>query len=334
MQEKIILITGGTSGIGKAAALELARRGAGVVFTYRDPAKGKITLEMIRRETGNSSVDTMELDLASLESIRRFAERFRKEYSRLDVLINNAGGYYGYRKSTEEGFEYTFGVNHLGHFVLTNLLKESLVSGKARIINVSSEAQRMGHIYFDDLMIKGRYRGFRAYCQAKLANLLFTYELAERWAGSGITANAAHPGAVRTNFGNESKPFFRILMKLGRPFLKSPARGADTIVYLATSPDVEGFSGKYYAYRRPVRSIPESYDKEIRQRLWNVSEELTGVRDQGPGAADGDRNAGAIPGGQRTSPAQSDQNPRPVHGDQAAKSDPGSKGAKSDPGAK
>ena len=281
MQEKIVLITGGTSGIGRAAALELARRGARVVFTYRDPAKGKITLEMIRRETGNSSVEALELDLASLDSVRRFVKLFVKQVDRLDVLINNAGGYYGYRKTTAEGYEYTFGVNHLGHFLLTNLLKEVLFAGKARIINVSSEAQRMGHINFDDLMIEGKYRGFRAYSQAKLANIMFTYELSERWGDSGITANAAHPGAVRTNFGSESPPFFRILMKLGKPFLKSPAKGADTIVYLASSPDVEGVSGKYFAYRKPIRSIPESYDREIRKRLWELSEELTGAGGQG-----------------------------------------------------
>jgi retinol dehydrogenase-14 len=275
MKGKVVLITGGTSGIGRAAALKLAGQGAGVVFTYRDKARGEKTLEEIRQATGNGDVHMLELDLASLASVRQAAERFRKEFGRLDVLINNAGGYFGYRKTTEEGYEYTFGVNHLGHFLFTNLLKDLLVSSRARIINVSSEAQRMGHIHFDGLMIKGKYRGFRAYAQAKLANILFTYELDRRWGDTGITVNAAHPGAVNTNFGNESKPFFRFLMKLGKPFLKSPAKGADTIVYLASSPEVEGITGKYFAYRKEIRSNRESYDRDVWKRLWEVSEKLT-----------------------------------------------------------
>jgi NAD(P)-dependent dehydrogenase (short-subunit alcohol dehydrogenase family) len=218
----------------------------------------------------------LELDLASLASVRSFAENVKKQFDRLDVLINNAGGYFGYRKTTAEGYEYTFGVNHLGHFLLTNLLKELLVRGKARIINVSSQAQRMGHIYFDDPMLEWNFTGFRAYAQAKLANILFTYELDRRWGDTGITVNAVHPGAVRTNFGSESKPLVRFLIQLGRPFLKSPARGADTIVYLATSPEVEGVSGKYFACRRPIRSNQESYDRYVWERLWRLSAELTG----------------------------------------------------------
>jgi retinol dehydrogenase-14 len=275
MKGKVVLVTGGTSGIGRAAALELASQGATLVFTYRDKTRGEKTLAEIMQATGNGDVHMLDLDLASLASVRKAADGFRKEFSRLDVLINNAGGYFGYRKTTAEGYEYTFGVNHLGHFLLTNLLKDLLVSSRARIINVSSEAQRTGQIHFDDLMLEESFTGFRAYAQAKLANILFTYELDRRWEGTGITVNAAHPGAVNTNFGNESKPFFRFLMKLGKPFLKSPAKGADTIVYLASSPEVEGVSGKYFAYRKEIRSNRESYDREIWKRLWEVSEKLT-----------------------------------------------------------
>jgi len=277
MKDRTIFITGGTSGIGRAVATELARQEATVVFTYRDKAKGNETLNEIRQVTGNERVYMLEVDLASLASVRRLAENYSKQFDRLDVLINNAGGYFGYRKSTEDGFERTFGVNHLSHFLLTNLLKDMLISCKARIINVSSSAQRIGHINFDDLMFENKFTGFRAYSQAKLANIIFTRELDRRWEGTGIAANAVHPGAVRTNFGNESKPVFKSLIKIGKPILKSPEKGAETIVYLATSPEVEGVTGKFFASRKQLRSNAESYDKQVWARLWEVSEELTGL---------------------------------------------------------
>ena len=156
-----------------------------------------------------------------------------------------------------------------------------LVSCKARIINVSSEAQRAGRIHFDDLMLEHNFGGFQAYAQAKLANIIFSYELTRRWGNTGITANAMHPGVVSTNFGSEAKPIFRGLIKMGKPFLKSPAKGADTIVYLATSPAVEGISGKYFAYRREIKSNAQSHNEEIGRKLWEVSEELTGLQAQG-----------------------------------------------------
>ena len=277
MNDKNILITGGTSGIGRAAAIELARRGARVIFTYRNKARGEETLDLIRRETGSRLVHMLEVDLASLDSVRRLAENYRKEFDHLGVLINNAGGYFGTRKTTFEGFEYTFGVNHLSHFLLTTLLKDILVSSRARIINVSSAAQKAGRIDFEDLMLEDNFAGFRAYSQAKLANIVFTNELSRRWYDYGITANAVHPGAVGTNFGAEAKPGFRFLIKLGKPFLKSPEKGADTIVYLASSSEVEGISGGYFANRKQIRSRPESQDPGVMIRLWEISEKLTGI---------------------------------------------------------
>ena len=277
MKNKIILITGATSGIGRAVAMELARQDATVVFTYRSKAKGNETLSEIRRISGNERIHMLEVDLASLASVRRLAENYRKQFDRMDVLINNAGGYFGYRKTTEDGFESTFGINHLSHFLLTNLLKDMLVSSKARIINVSSSAQRIGHIHFDDLMLENKFTGFRAYSQAKLANIIFTKELDRRWEGTGIVTNAVHPGAVRTNFGNESKPVFKTLIKIGKPILKSPEKGAETIVYLATSEEVNGVTGKFFSSGKQSRSNAESYNKEVWARLWEVSEELTGL---------------------------------------------------------
>jgi len=278
MNAKTILITGGTSGIGKAAATELARLGASVVITARDKEKGERIIREISEKTANPKVHMLFLDLASLVSVRHLAEKYSAKYDRLDVLINNAGGYFGYRNSTAEGFEYSFGVNHLGHFLLTNLLKEHLISSKARIINVSSDAQMMGRIDFIDLMLERRFGGFRAYSQSKLANIIFTYELARRWGGSGLTANAMHPGAVGTNFGTGARPAFRFLIKIGKPFLKSPEKGADTIIYLASSPEVEGINGRYFTRRRQIRSNARSHNRDTGKKLWDVSVELTGLQ--------------------------------------------------------
>jgi len=277
MKDMVVLVTGGTSGIGKAAAIKIASLGATTVFTYRNKDKGEKSLDEIRTESGSSDVYMLELDLASLDSVRRLAENFLKEFKQLDVLINNAGGFFGYRKLTEEGFEYTFGVNHLGPFLLTNLLKDCLISNRSRIINVSSAAQQAGKMNFNDIMLEENFAGFKAYAQAKLANIIFSYELNRRWGNEGISVNAVHPGAVGTNFGNEAKPAFKSLIKFGKPFLKTPKQGADTIVYLASSHEVEGVSGKFFARRKPVKSNNASYDKENWTNLWELSEELTGL---------------------------------------------------------
>lgn len=281
MNGKIVLITGATSGIGKQTALELARMGARVVLVARDPARGQATLEEIHRQTGNSNLDLLLADLSAQADLRRLATEFKHKYDRLHVLVNNAGGVFATRKTTVDGLEYTFAFNHLAYFLLTNLLLDVLkASAPARVVNVSSGAQGMGRLHFDDLQSEKRYNAQAAYNQSKLANVLFTYALARRLEGSTVTANALHPGVVRTNFGRTDTPlFWRIFFPLIDPFMLTPEKGAETVVYLASSPEVEGVSGKYFAFKKAIRSNPVSYDPAAQERLWQVSEELTGLKD-------------------------------------------------------
>jgi retinol dehydrogenase 14 len=278
MAGRTCLVTGATSGIGKATATGLARLGAEVMVVARDPARGQATVAEIQAATGNPRVGLLLADLASQASIRRAAEEYRREHDRPHVLVNNAGGYWATRHVTVDGLELTFALNHLAYFLLTNLLLDLLrASAPSRIVNVTSSAQALGNIHFDDLQFERRYRGQPAYNQSKLANVLFTYELARRLEGSGVTVNCAAPGVTRTNFGrDDSGPVMRLLTPLGRPFIRSPEQGADTPLYLAASPDVEGVTGRYYASRRARRSSRRSYDPELARRLWRVSEELTG----------------------------------------------------------
>lgn len=277
LQGKTVLVTGATSGIGKQTALELAQMGATVILVARDPQKGQAVLEEIRTKTGNANVDLLLADLSSQASIRKLAAEFKGKYQQLHVLVNNAGGFYSTRKMTVDGLEYTFAFNHLAYFLLTNLLLDVLkASAPARIVNVSSGAQGMAKMNFDDLQGEKRYSGQGAYNQSKLANVLFTYALAHRLEGTGVTANVLHPGVVRTNFGRENPPLlFRILFPLIEPFMLTPEKGAETSLYLATSPEVEGVTGKYFAAKKVMRSNPVSYDEAAQEKLWQVSEELT-----------------------------------------------------------
>jgi NAD(P)-dependent dehydrogenase (short-subunit alcohol dehydrogenase family) len=275
MDDKIVLITGATSGIGKATALELAEKGATVVIFARNKIKGENTIKEIADKSGNKKLDLLIGDLSSLESVRMASEEFRKKYQRLDVLVNNAGIFINYRKTTSEGFEYTFGVNHLSHFLLTSLLLDILKSSApSRIINLSSEAQHNAQIDFNDLMSEEKFSGFKAYGQSKLANILFTYELSRRLEGTGVTVNAVHPGVVNTHFGSDSKGVIKVMLALFKPFLRSPRKGAETSVYLCKSPEVEGVTGKYFADCHEIRSNEESYDPEIARRLWEISVKL------------------------------------------------------------
>lgn len=283
MHGKVVLITGGNTGIGKETAIALAKLGASVTITSRNPDKGAAALADIRRQAGSDAVECMRLDLASLASVRSFAAEFLATHPRLDVLINNAGLILSERSETEDGFESTIGINHLGHFALTGLLLERLKhSAPARIVVLSSDAHRgvLRGLDFDDLHARRSYSGAGAYFKSKLANLLFTLELAERLRDSGVTVNAVHPGLVASEFGgaDDVRGLFGLAVKAGQLFAISPARGARTSVYVASSPAVEGVTGKYFVRSKAVRPSRLAQDKQAALRLWELSEQLTGVR--------------------------------------------------------
>ncbi len=280
MKDQICMITGANSGIGKATALGLARRGATVVIVCRNRGRGEAALAEIKSATGNPNVDLLLADLSSQAEVRRLAEEFKSRYSHLHVLINNAGVALSKRSVTVDGIETVFAVNYLAPFLLTNLLLDVLkASAPARVVNVAGDYHRKATINFDDLMSEKDYNGMRANNQAKLALILFTYELARRLDGTGVTANCLHPGAVATG-GPLKDPdlssFARMMYALVKPFFLSPEKGAETSIYLASSPEVEGITGKYFVKKRAVASSPESYDLDIARRLWEISAQLTG----------------------------------------------------------
>ena len=275
MGGKVVLITGGTSGIGRAAATALAAMGAEVVVTGRDRERGEAAVEEIRRDSGNERVSLVLADLSVQAEVRRLAEEFRKRHDRLDVLVNNAGLVQSRRVETPDGLELTLAVNHLAPFLLTDLLLDLLKkSAPSRVITVSSEARRGASIDFDDLQSERRYRGFPVYGMTKMANILFTYELAERLEGTGVMANCLHPGAVSTNFAQNNRGPIALLFRLFKPFMRSPEQGADTLVYLASSPEAGELNGKYLTNRKEV-SPAEPRGETSQKWLWEVSEELT-----------------------------------------------------------
>jgi NAD(P)-dependent dehydrogenase (short-subunit alcohol dehydrogenase family) len=279
MAGKTVLVTGGTGGIGKATAAGLARLGARVGITGRDLARTEAAAADISATSGNPAVDAFAADLSSQTELRRLVAEVLDTYPRLDVLVNNVGGFWAHRQVTADGLEHTFALNHLAPFLLTNLLLDRLVaSAPARVVTVSSGAQAMGRIDFDDLQGERRYSGQRAYNQSKLANVMFTYELARHIEGTGVTATVLHPGVVRTAFGAEDpSPFWRVFIPLTRPLMKTPERGAATSIYLASSPDVDGATGVYFANRKPRTSNKSSYDTEAAARLWHLSADLVGL---------------------------------------------------------
>jgi NAD(P)-dependent dehydrogenase (short-subunit alcohol dehydrogenase family) len=279
MSEKICLITGATSGIGKATAIGLANMGASVVMVGRDQGRGEAALAEIKEGSANASVDLMLADLSSQQEIHRLADEFKEVYPRLDVLINNAGLFRSERVTTADGIEMTFAVNHLASFLLTNLLLDLLkASAPSRIVNVASGEERNGTIDFDDLQAEKGYKGAKAYSQSKLANVLFTHELARRLEGTGVSANCLHPGAgIRTNLGSGVSGVFGVMVRALTPLMKSPEKGAETSVYLASSPEVEGLSGGYFVKRAEARSSDASHDGRLARRLWEVSAELTNL---------------------------------------------------------
>lgn len=275
MAGKTVVITGASNGIGKETAVALARMGARVVMVARDQARGEQALADVKQRSGSQAVELALADLASLQSVRALASELLARCPRIDVLINNAGAVNDTRIVTVDGYETTFAVNHLAHFLLTNLLLERLkASVPARIINVSSEAHRMAGMNFDDLMGEKSYATFTAYGQSKLANILFTVELASRLQGSGVTVNALHPGVVATGFGHNSKGIFRHLVKLGTFVMINSEKGARTSVYLATSDEGGQVTGKYFAKSKQKRPTAAAQDTAAAARLWELSEKL------------------------------------------------------------
>jgi NAD(P)-dependent dehydrogenase (short-subunit alcohol dehydrogenase family) len=272
------LVTGATSGIGLATARALARQGATLISVGRDPEKGSTTVAEIRQETGNPAVEFMLADLSVLDQVRGLVDEFQGRHDRLHVLINNAGGFFLRRRESADGIEMTFALNYLSPFLLTNLLLETLTaSAPSRIVNVSSAMHKIAQIDLEDLEGKRRYSGAQAYGHSKLALLLFTYELARRLEGMGVTANAVHPGWVATKIGLGSGALAKILTPFMRIFASSPKEGAETSVYLASSPEVEGVSGKYWVDKEAVASSPASYDEAMARRLWEIGAEMTGL---------------------------------------------------------
>jgi retinol dehydrogenase 14 len=273
---KTVLITGGTGGIGRATAIGLASMGARVGNTGRDRTRAERAAAEIGRESGNPTVDVFVADMSSQADVRRLAAEVLATYPRLDVLLNNVGGFWSHRHVTADGLEHTFALNHLAPFLLTSLLLHRLIaSAPARVVTVASGAQSMGTIDFDDLMGERKYSGQTAYNQSKLANVMFTYELARRVAGTGVTATTLHPGMTSTAFSAEDPSrAFAPLVAVVRPFMRSAAKGAATSIYLASSPEADGVTGRYFHDLQVKKSNKSSYDTATTARLWQVSADL------------------------------------------------------------
>lgn len=280
MTDSAVLVTGATSGIGRATAIGLAAMGWRVAITGRSRQRTEDAAREIGAAGGGRAVDVFVADMSSQAEVRRLADDVLQRLPNLDVLINNVGGYWNTRHVTVEGLEHTFALNHLAPFLLTHLLLDRLRERPAaRVVNVASNVHTIGQIDFNDLQAEQAYSGARAYNQSKLANVLFTYELARRLQGTAVTANALHPGVVRTRFGNDDPGRLqRVALPIGRLFMKSPARGAATSIYVATDPTLAGVTGQYFANCRPKASSPRSHDTAVAQRLWQVSADLVGMQ--------------------------------------------------------
>jgi NAD(P)-dependent dehydrogenase (short-subunit alcohol dehydrogenase family) len=280
MGGKVCMVTGANSGIGKATALGLASLGATVVMVCRSQERGEAALAEIKQKSSNERIFLLLADLASQAAIRKLAEDFNKQFSALHVLINNAGIIPRKRQVTVDGFETQFAVNHLAPFLLTNLLLDTLKrSAPARIVTVTSDMHRGASISFDDLQSVGSYRPVRVYSETKLANVLFTYELARKLKGTKVTANCLHPGMVATKLLADGIGIPRPLTSTTKLIGSSPEKGAKTLIYLAASPEVEGVNGKYFVKEKPVESSQISYDQSLAGRLWKQSAELAGLAD-------------------------------------------------------
>ena len=280
---KVCIVTGANSGIGLFTSVELAKRDIKVVLVCRDQRKGEKAAEEVKRKSGGKNAELMLCDLASLKSVRAFAEEFQKTHDSLHILVNNAGIANIMRRETVDGYEATWEVNYLSPFLLTDLLLGLMKkSAPSRIVNVTSVANFSGNIEFDDLQMKNDYSVMRAYSRSKLALVLFTYELARRLEGTGVTANCLHPGSVATNIWGRPLGAASFLGKVGRVFMTSPEEGAKTSVYLASAPEVEGVTGKYYDQIVEKRSAAASYDEALAARLWETTLGLVGLTAKSP----------------------------------------------------
>ncbi|WP_183906845.1 SDR family oxidoreductase [Rufibacter immobilis] len=273
----VMVVTGASSGIGKATAQALANEDAQVVLVCRSAQKGQQALEDIQKNVPQANLKLHLADLSSMQEVKRLAEELKTKYPVIDVLINNAGLIPGALQTTPDGWEVAWATNHLAPFLLTNLLMDPLLAAEqGRVVNVTSEAHRLGQIDFAHAGTPQKYSAITAYADSKLANILFTYELARRTEFTNVTVNCLHPGVVATNFGNNSNFFIKSAMQLGRIFLKSPAKGAQTSVFLATSPYLKKTSGKYYKNKMPTTSSADSMNAHVARRLWDLSAEQTG----------------------------------------------------------
>ena len=287
MSGKICLVTGATNGIGKAAAQALAQIGATVVIVGRSAAKTVQVVEEIRAASGNKNVDSLLADLSSQQEVRRLADEFKSKYPHLHVLLNNAGGTFTTRQLSVDGIEMTFAFNHLAYFLLTNLLLDTIkASTPARIINVSSDVHSSGKIDFDNLQGERSYSSFGPYGNSKLANILFTTELARRLEGTGVTGNALHPGLTSTGFGKNNPGFLMKIMGVLVPLIaRSPEKGAATSIYLASSPEVQSITGKYFVDCKVTQPAPQATDMAVARKLWDVSAEMVHLADAVPEVA-------------------------------------------------
>ena len=276
MQGKTVIITGATSGIGEVAAVRLAEKGARIVFTARDQARAGDTMAALRKAGPNADHALHMADLSRLSEMKRVGATLAQE-PQIDVLINNAGALFNKRRETEDGLEMTFALNHMAYFVITNLLLPKLKSG-GRIVSVASNAHRGARLDFDDLQTRRGYVGFPVYSKSKLCNILFNRELARRIAGSGVTANCLHPGFVATRFGDDSGGLMRTVLKVAKPIgAISPEEGAKTIIYLASSPNVNNVSGEYFYECKPATPTAEARNDQDAKRLWEISQQIAGL---------------------------------------------------------
>lgn len=274
--QKVAVVTGANGGIGKEAAVALAQAGMRVLAVCRDRARGEAAAEEISRRAGSSAVELCIADLSSQRSIRSLAAELHSKCETLQLLVNNAGVVLPDRRLTADGLEYTFALNHLGYFLLTNLLLDLLKAGApSRIVSVASGIERIGRLAFEDLQAERRYVSWLAYAMSKRANVAFTYALARRLAGTGVTANVVHPGPVATGFGSEYRGLTGLALKLSRPFLRTPEKGAETVLWVALDPALERVSGKYFCDKKEIRSARETYVEAVQERLWEESQRLT-----------------------------------------------------------